>query len=130
MLQYCETSIQCFALFVPQPRPTVGGWFQQVEVGISSNLPSLISESENYTAAASVARPSRPLCTRYLQMTRLPSGKFPMSFGQIIILFRIRERTGLLRVFNGRKATLPTFLWAGGIFRSFYFSPSIGHSAE
>ena len=52
-----------------------------------------------------------------------------MSFGQIIILFRIRERTGLLRVFNGRKATLPTFLWAGGIFRYFYFSPSIGHSA-
>ena len=110
MLQYCETSILCFALFVSQPRPVVGGWFQQVEVGISSNLPSLISESNNCTAAASsVVLPSRPLCTRYLQMTRLPSGKVPISFVQITLFFRRCERIVLLRVFSGRKATLPTF---------------------
>ena len=109
MLQYCETSILCFALFVSQPRPVVGGWFQQVEVGISSNLPSLISESNNCTAAASVALPSRPLCTRYLQMTRLPSGKVPISFARIILFSRRCERIVLLRVFSGRKAALPTF---------------------
>ena len=123
MLQYCETSIQCFALFVPQPRPTVGGWFQQVEVGISSNLPSLISESKNYTAAASVALPSRPLYTRYLQMTRLPSGKFPISFAQIIFCSWRCERTVLLTVFSGHKATLTNFSRRAGSFSPFISAP-------
>ena len=84
-------------------------WFHQVEVAIVSNLPSLTSKSKYFTAAASVALPSRPLCTRYLQMTRLPSGKVPISFARIILFSRRCERIVLLRVFSGRKAALPTF---------------------